>query len=355
MKKIYMAISIVILILSGITLYNYVGDGKDSEKTVALNSQANLVSISRGFDHMICVDDVMIEVEGSVLKARSVDGKMHWSQKLQSKVSKIIRSGINVIVLDKENRLICLNKQGKILWQYKYNLIPIDIISDKFGYTLVEYKRNDISNIDVYNAKGIKAGTVPIENGYILSFTSSGTDNYTISILDTSADSIKSKVINYNQKGELIWAVNFDNKIVLKIAYGPNGNIYLVDEATIYKYRTDGKEVGKIELEDKIVSFDCSSEKIYALLKNKSKYKLALVNESMNKIEVIDINQAPNGLLGLENQAVLCYGDRIEGYNKNGEMSFTFQSTSDIKDIYLASGNTLFVVTNNKMDLLKYQ
>ncbi len=355
MKKIYIAVSIVILTLSGITLYNYARDVKNSKEIVVLSSQANLVSISKSFDHMICVEDVMVEVEGSVLKARNIDGKIHWSQKLQSKVSKIIRSGTNIIVLDKENRIICLNKQGKILWQYKYDQVPIDIIADKFGFTLVEYKKNDVANIDVYDAKGVKAGTVPIENGYILSFASSGTDNYTVSLLDTSSDHIKSKVINYNQKGELIWAVNFDNRIVPRISYGPKGNIYLIDETTVYKYRTDGKEVGKIDLEDKIVSFDCSTENIYAVLKDKNKYKLILVNESMNKKEVINIGQAPNGLLGLKNEAVLYYGDKIEGYDKNGKISFTFQNTSDINDIYSASGNALFVISNNKMELLKYQ
>jgi len=355
MKKIYSAIIIVLLILSGVTFYNYIREESDSKETVALSSKGNLVSISKNFDHMICIDDVMIEVEGSVLKARNVDGKIHWSQKLQSKVSKTIRSGTNVIVVDKENKVICLNKQGKILWQYKYNQAPIDIISDKFGFTLVEYKKNDISNIDVYDAKGVKAGTVPIENGYILSFSSSGADNYTVSLLDTSSDSIKSKVINYNKKGELVWAVNFDNKIVPKITYGPRGNIYIIDETVIYKYRTDGKEVGKIDLEDKIVSFDCSSEKIYAVLKNKNKYRLVLVNESMNKAEEVDINEVPNGLLVSKNEAVLYYGDRIEGYDKHGKTSFTFQNTSDIKDIYFTSENTLFVISNNRMEMLKYQ
>lgn len=355
MKKKYTVAIIVLIILCGISEYYYFRENTTSKEIITLKPEAHLEALSKAFDHMLCLDDVMIEVEGSVLKTRSIDGSIHWSQKLDSKVSKILRAGKNFVVLDKNNRVICLNKQGKIIWQFKFEQTPIDIISDKYGFIMVEYKRNNISNIDVFDDKGIRAGTLPIENGYILSFASSGKDGYTVSLLDTSSDIIKSKIINLNKKGEIVWAVNHDNKLIPKVAYGPRDNIFLVDDKTIYKYRSDGKEIEKLTLDESIVGFTCDTDKLYAVLKYRNKYKLVIISEKFNILAEASLNEVPKGLIAQKTSVVLNYKDRVEVYDSHGNNTYVFNNASDIKDIFFTSDKNLYVISNNRMEVLEYK
>ena len=178
--------------------YSFITDGKNK---LAVTGEVSAVSQSRSTVYY--VEDLLIEVQAENIRAKNIKGDVAWSCKMPEKTVGISNAGENIIIIDLSNNIHYYSLKGKLLWTYKSDHDIIDIFTEDNGSFLVEYKGITGSHAEAFRHDGSKIGSILVDNAHILSF-SEGSDAFSISIVDTSSEFIKTKIITYSFKGNIL-------------------------------------------------------------------------------------------------------------------------------------------------------
>lgn len=322
----------------------------DGRRKLQVTGEVSAVSNSSSL--VYCTKDLLIEAQDTNLRAKNIKGSVAWSQKLPHKVSEIAGAGEYIVITDAVNRIYYYSLQGKLLWTYEAKYEILDLFTEDNGSFLVEYKGMTGSHGEVFTQNGSKVGSILVENSHILAFTG-GDNDFSISILDTSADVIKTKVITYNLKGDILWAQNFDNKIITKLCYSKNVLLALGEDA-LYTYAGDGKLQKEAKIEGEIHKAAMGSSLVTLVLQNKGKAQVVCYDDNLRMLHRMDIERLPMAIYPMKNSFILYYDDELLVISSKGELVSRFKSNSEINRVYAGGDNRLFLVSNRKLQLLEY-
>lgn len=322
----------------------------DGRRKLQVAGEVSAVSSSSSL--VYCTKDLLIEAQDSNLRAKNIKGSVAWSQKLPAKVSEIAGAGDFIVITDEANRIYYYSLQGKLLWTYEAKYEILDIFTDYCGSFLVEYKGMTGSHGEVFTQNGSKVGSIVVENSHILAFAV-GDNIFSISALDTSADVIKTKVITYNLKGDILWAQNFDNKIITKLSYSKNVLLAL-SEDNLYIYAGDGKLQKEAKIEGEIHKGAMGSSLITLVVQNKGKAQAVCYDDNLRMLHRMDLERLPMSIYPMKNSFIVYYDDELLVISTKGELVSRFKSNSEINRVYADGDNRLYLVSNRKLQLLEY-
>lgn len=318
-----------------------------------LSVTGEVAAVSNNSSIVYCVKDMLLEAQGENLRVKNINGNIAWSQKLPGKIVKMAGAGENIIITDSQNNINYYSLQGKLLWTYKSPQEIIDIFTEENGSFLVEYKGMTGSHAEVFAQNGSKIGNVSVENARVLSFTA-GTNVFSLSVLDTSSENIKTKIITYDSKGDILWAQNFDNRIISRINYSKSNKLLALGENIVYIYKEDGSLQADAKIDGKI-SNAAMSDYITAIAVNiKGKQYSICYDTSMHELSRVEVEADPKGLYPMKSSLILYYDDELMVLTAKGELTARFKSNTDISSTYMTSDNKLYIVSNRTLQQLEY-
>lgn len=356
-KRIALFLLLTILLVLAILLFvnnrtapksSFVLEGKNK-----LEITGEVTAVSKSSSLVYCVKDLLIEAQEDVIRGKNIKGTITWRLKLPGKVVKLADAGQSIVIIDSNNNISCCSLQGKLLWTYKSDYEIIDIFTEHNGSLLVECKGMTGSHAEVFAQNGDKIGSILVENAHVLSF-STGDGAFSISILDTSSEVIKTKIITYNFKGDILWAHNYDNIIISKLSYSRDNKLIVMGENTIYTYKNDGSLLNEIKIQGKISNVAMNNHFVTLVLYNKDRQYLICYDANMREQCRIEIKTAPLGIFPLKNNLILYYSDELMVLTTKGELTARFKSNTDIGSAYMTSDNKVYIVSNRRLQLLEY-
>jgi hypothetical protein len=318
-----------------------------------LTVSGEVAAISNSSSLIYCVKDLLLEAQDENLRVKNINGNVAWSQKLPFKITEIADAGEYIVITDSGNNIYYYSLQGKLLWSYKAPYEIVDLFTEDNGSFLAEYKGMTGSHAEVFTQNGSKIGSILVEHAQILSF-SVGVDAFSISVLDVSAESIKTKIITYSFKGDILWAQNFDNKIISKLNHCKNNTLLAVGENTVYTYANDGSLKEENRIDGDIINVAVSDYLVTIALQDKGKKYMVCYDENMREQSRMEIDRVPLGIYPLKNSFVLYYNDELLVLTSKGELTSRFESNSEISRVYMTADNKLYVVSSRKLQMLEY-
>ena len=310
-----------------------------------------VTAVSNNSSLIYCIQDLLLEAQEENLRVKNINGSVVWSQKLPGKIVKLTAAGENIIIVDNKNNINYYTLKGKLLWTYKPDYEIIDIFTEDNGSFLVEYKGMTGSHAEVFTQKGTKIGSIAVENSHVLSF-STGANAFSISILDTSAEEVKTKIITYNFKGDILWAQNFEDEIISKLNYNNNNKLLALGENIIYIYKNDGSIQGDTVIEGKIRNIAMSDYITASIILDKGKQYIVAYDSNMREQSRTEINGSPSGIYPMKNRFILYYNDELLVITVKGELITRYKSNTDISSAYMTSDNKIYIVSNRKLQQL---
>jgi hypothetical protein len=317
-----------------------------------LSITGEISAVTNNSSMIYCVRDMLAEAQEENLRVKNIDGKVAWSQKLPGKIIKLADAGGNLIAIDSENNIYYYSLQGKLLWTHKTPYAAVDIFTEDNGSLMVEYKGITGSHAEVFTKEGSKAGSISIENAHILSF-SAGPESFSVSVLDTSAEAIKTKIITYDYKGDILWAQNFDNKIIAKVKYNSNRLIAL-GENGLSAYKNDGSLQSQSRLEGNITNAAISGNMAALVLNDKGKYYAVCFDANIRELSRVEIRTEPLGLFPMKSSYIVYYGDELMVLTAKGELTAKYKSNADISSTYMTSEDKIYIVSNRVLQQLEF-
>ncbi|MHB1394470.1 MAG: DUF5711 family protein [Clostridia bacterium] len=345
-----MLVLIILLYVNSRTVQksSFIMEGKEK-----LLVTGEVAAVSNNSSLIYCIKDLLIEAQAENVRVKDIKGNIVWSQKLPGKIMKLVDAGENIIIIDSKKNINYYSLQGKLLWAYKSPYEIIDIFTENNGSFLVEYKGMTGSHAEVFTQNGSKIGNISVENAHVLSF-STGNSAFSISVLDTSAEAIKTKIITYNFKGDILWAQNFDNRIISNIKYSKNDKLLAMGENTIYIYKNDGSLQEEAQIEGKINNAAIGDYITVIALQDKGKQYSVCYDANMRELSRVEIKAAPLGLYPMKNNLILYYSDELMVLTVKGELTARFKSNTDINSVYMTPDNKIYIVSNRTLQLLEY-
>lgn len=316
-----------------------------------LGVAGEVTAVSNSSSLIYCVQDLFLEAQEENLRVKNISGNVVWSQKLQGKIVKLTSAGENIIIVDAQNNINYYSLKGKLLWTYKPPYEIMDIFTEDNGSFLVEYKGMTGSHAEVFTQNGSKIGSIAVENSHVLSF-STGANAFSISILDTSAEQVKTKIITYNFKGDILWAQNFEDEIISKLNYSNNNKLLALGESIMYIYKNDGSLQGNAKIEGKILNIAISDHIITSVVHDKGKQYAVCYDSNMREQSRTEIVGSPLGIYPMKNSFILYYRDELMIITAKGELITRFKSNTDISSAYMTPDNKIFIVSNRKLQQL---
>ncbi|MGI6584951.1 MAG: hypothetical protein GX301_00275 [Gracilibacteraceae bacterium] len=328
--------------------YSFITDGKNK---LAVTGEVSAVSQSRSTVYY--VEDLLIEVQAENIRAKNIKGDVAWSCKMPEKTVGISNAGENIIIIDLSNNIHYYSLKGKLLWTYKSDHDIIDIFTEDNGSFLVEYKGITGSHAEAFRHDGSKIGSILVDNAHILSF-SEGSDAFSISIVDTSSEFIKTKIITYSFKGNILWANNFDNTIISKLRYSRNNKLLAIGENTVYIYNNDGSLHHEVKIDGEISSVSMSDRIVAMTLQDKGKQYLVCYDTNMREQSRVEIRPVPLGIYPQKSNLLVYYNDELMILTSKGELNARYEPNTDISNAYMTSDNKVYITSNRRLQQLEY-
>ena len=349
-----LVLTLTVFIIVGLLYANHVFSNKstyDSVKTDGYKSVGEVGGISNN-SSVYTVEDLLLEVEDSIVRGKNIAGTVSWTIKLGGKVEKAVSSSDRTFLVD-DKKITCISKTGKVLWSGNLQDEVTDIYTDKDGSVLLEYREGFSSRCEVYNPKGIRVGNLLIENAYILSYTSGINSTFVLSILDIASEAVKSKVLAYNYKSEIVWANNHDDKIIPMVYYMRNNVVLAVGEKELILYKADGKEEHRKEISGKLLKTAAKDNTIVAIVKERgSTYALAY-DVSLKEQARVKLEKQPLGIHVLKNGFILYNKDEFSVYDGKGKVKQIYKSNSDISGLNVVSEDKIYLQSGRRLVMLE--
>ncbi len=344
---IFISIVIIILIVVFVFLVRKSSYGKTGEKAKRLNISAEVTPISNS-SLVLWENGIIVEGEGTNIKARDIDGRSLWSLQLEVKIKDILSCGNDVLVVTEKNNIIVLNETGKRIWQYDMALSPSAIIPDVSKHFVIQYNWKEHNTFEIFNTEGEKVCSGILDKAQILSFSTSSGKLFTLSLLDTSSDAVSSKVVTYDTKSEILWASNFDTVLVPKIVYSSKDEVVIIGESFIKKYNSKGILVKEVEITDDLSNVAASKSLFVVVTKKGGYYEIYTYDGSLNQLGSSAIKSKPEGIFAGKDEYLLYNKDSLTLANKHGRITALYESNYDVNYSYIHE-KSVYIISNRKL------
>lgn len=306
-------------------------------------------------DSLILFDNgMLIEAEGANIKARDIEGKALWSLRLEDDIKDLSSCGLYLIVTTESNNIVVINNQGKKLWQYEMLATPASILNDGNQFFLIQYNWPNNNTFEIFNVKGVRSCSGIIDNSHILSFSVSAGQRFTISLMDISSDRVLSKIATYNNKGEILWANNYEDILVSRTKYGAKDNVIIGGETFIKKFKPDGKLVKELTFTDAISNIEISDSLIIVVTKKNNYYEIYSYDFNLKQQGAFAVKEKPTNIFVGNDDYLLFDKDNLTLLNKQGEVIAFYESNVDINDAYIHWDKSIYIISNRKLLKLSY-
>lgn len=318
-------------------------------KNLALTGQLE----AQGKNTLICgVDDLLAEASGVVVAARNITGETIWSKTLVSKVVSMKSVATNLYVLDDSKKLYCISKGGNIAWDKQLEGEIREIYTDRNGDVLVDSIHNGGTRIQIFSVKGVNEGSMTLDNAEVIAFAS-GKDENSLSIVDISAQIIKTKIITLNLKGDMVWSDNIDNQIVPMLGYTKDNALIAVGEKAIYKYNDESKKQSKVELNKTIYNASINDNGAAIIVRSRKGFEVISYNDNLKELGLTELEQAPKGIVVEKNSYILFYSEKLLLADLKGVIKAEYKSIPEINKVYFGSEGSIIAVSNRLIQKLE--
>jgi hypothetical protein len=355
-RTVFILVLLIVGTVSILLFFNNKAIGKSPVMFQGKNKLAvsgEISTVTNSGSVMYCNNDLLLEAQGDSLRVKNIEGEIVWSQKYAGSIIKMAAAGSNIVIIDSSSNISYYSEQGKLLWDYKPSFEVIDVFTEENGTILVEYKGISGGRAEVFTQTGSKIGNISVNNAQILSF-SSGKSSYSISIIDMAEELVKTKIITYNFKGDILWANNFDNKLITKLNYTKNDRLMAVSENEILCFKNDGELLEELKIDGNIISV-AMSDYMTVVVSNKKGKNYLICYDLENKMQSnIEIDKPPQGVFPLKNNFIVYYKDELMIFTTKGIVTALHKSNTDISRAYMTLDNKIYIVSNRKLQLLEY-
>lgn len=349
--------AVTIIVLSTLVFINERNSGISSLMSEGANSLSvtgEVSAISNNNSIIFCTNNFLLEAQSDILRVKNTKGEVVWSQKYTGNIIKMANAGSNIVIIDSSNSIYYYTEQGKLLWNYKCPLEITEVFTEENGSILIEYRGLTGGRAEVFEQNGSKIGNISVENAEILSF-SAGVSSFSISVLDLSGETVKTKIITYNFKGDILWANNYDEKLITKLNYTKNNKLLAVEEDRILSYKNDGNLDGELEIEGSVKKVSMSDYLTVIVTSKQGKHYVECYDSNNKKKCRIELSAVPLGVFPLKNNFIVYYKDELMILTSKGNATAVYKSNTDILRAYMTMDNKVYIVSNRKLQLLEYK
>jgi len=299
-------------------------------------------------------NDIMIEGENSNIRAKNIEGTILWSMKLHGDVTSINSCGEGYVVNIENKSIITISKSGEMLWEYEMVIPASDIYCSDKGLLLIQYKESSYNSFEIFNIKGVKYSQGIINNAQVVSFDGTADKNYTISMIDTSSGKIITRLATYNNKGEIIWAQDFENVIIPRLIYNSRGELITVSDESMMKYRADGKLIKKEDFPNPLLKVSVSDDLMVIIQKNKEFYDVFVYDLDLRQIGSAAFKSKPEGVFAGQKYFLIYDKDNLTMISRQGNIMALYESNIDINNAYIYDDTSIYIVSNRRLQKLIY-
>lgn len=325
-----------------------IGDAK------RLEVQQELIPISND-STLFTYDGIMIEGENSNLRARNMEGTILWTIKLKGNVSDIIGCGKDIVVNINNRSIATISKSGEVLWQYELAVPASNVLSSDNGLLMIQYREDTYNSFEIFNIKGVRYCKAAIDNAHVISFDGIAGKSYTVSLLDASSSKVVTKIATYNNKGEILWANNFEDMLVSKIKYSDKGDLVAIAENSIKKFRSDGKMIKNLDFSNPLVKVSAGNDMIVSLVKNTGFYDVFIHDYNLKQIGSAAVKTKPIGIFAGKDNFLLYDKDNLTLSGRQGKVLAVYESNIDINSAYINNDSDIYIISNRKLQKLTFQ
>ena len=342
-------IFIIILFIAMLFLIFNKGEKASNGKRVKrLNLSMQVTPISNS-SLLLFDNGILIEGEGTNIKARGMDGGSLWSSSLENKIKDLLRCGEDLIVITEKNSLLTLNNSGKRLWQYEMPVTPASILSDSSNSFIIQYNWKGHNTFEIFSTEGEKLCSGIIGNAQILSYSSSSKRLFTVSLLDISSDQALSKVVTYDNSGEILWAINYDDVIAGKVKYGASDQVFIAGENFIKKYNSKGKMLNDATFDESISNIAISDTLSAVIIKRFGFYEIITFDKNLNKLGSIATKNKPDGIFAAKDEYLIYNKDNLSIADRYGKFTALYESNMDINKAYIHNDGNTYIMSNRRL------
>lgn len=330
-------------------LKDYIWDNKTNAKKIKRLSASLEITPVSNKSLILCDNGIIVEAEGVNIKAKGIEGKILWSLKLENTIKDLFSCASHLIIITDKNNIVTIDGSGKILWQYEMPITPSYILNDDKEFLIIQYNWPEYNTFEVFSTKGVKSCTGIIDKSHILSFSTSFGKYFTMSLLDISSDKVLSKVATYNNKGEMLWANNYENILVPKVWDGSKDTVVVCGENFIKKFKQNGKLVKEINFTDTISTLSISDSLIIVVSKKNNYYDICSYDLNFKQLGASATVNKPKGIFVGKDEYLLYDKDNLSLSNKYGKIIAVYESNIDINDAYIHDDGSIYVISNRKL------
>lgn len=293
-----------------------------------------------------------IKYSDSKIISYTIEGIEEWNRSISYKEPIIYLGKQNTYIADSQSgQVVVFDKEGKELWAYNPKQ-SIDYIIERNDNLILFMKAGDsLEQINILDKQGQLLSNTVINDGKIINVTISDNEkHFILTVLATTNNSIKSKIMYYSINGELIWQEIFNNQIIGFVDFTDNNNLVVVSDKRVSFYNTDKKLLWSRDIEGSLIDVKVDKDSIF-LLTNKVENMLEIIKlngktrdkfEFTEEIERIYMDRGRIYLVG-DKDVIGIEGERTNLKYVNGEAIKGFS----------ISNNYAFIFTQDKLKKAK--
>ncbi len=359
--------SVILLLLAGLTIYNYVR---------VFHHYSVINSVERSDD---AVTEYVRVKKGRTLKCNpngvtcvNDNDEVQWNTTFNMQSLLVDSCGATVVVGDQRGSDVYVFNDKGLLgnFEVEYTLVKVRVASQ--GTVAAVLEDGETTWVNMYDTQGnllVTNKTSMGEMGYPLDVAiSSDGQKLMVSYLCTDKNDVKSRVAFYNfssvgqaQLDYLVNSVEYEGHIVPEVKF--LGSKYAVafrdDGLTFFSGRQVPEEKSTIEIDQEIISAFCDDASVGIVTasddeKGQYKYKLQLYRSNGSKSMTKYFNMEYSDIKVSDEEIIIYNSSTIEIYTISGKKKFSAQYEKQIVEVVQAAGSRKYrIVTLDSTDWIQ--
>lgn len=376
-KKIAIAVLILLLIISGVTLlmvysmneeFRNFWDYSVLRKEVESTDVKSIALDKNSLRYTYSYDNRLVVLEKKILKVYNKDGNEDLNFDIN--ISNPIYDDYNrfLVMAEKNGGKVYLINDNNLAWQKDLEGNISQVYVNKNGYVGVVMSATGYKTVIVlYNPYGEELFRTYLRSTYCVDMEISNDNKYmAIAELDSSGTMLETsvKIIsveNAKTKPQEAFIATYNansSNMVLNLKYSDDGRLIVMYDNSVSYASENMEEIVKISSEKTFVDIE-SPGKVVTIEKQSggilnTKYILKILNTSNGKIIEYNLMEMPKELYVKDNVIAVNYGTDVEIISaQSGWLIKKYVSRIDIRNILISNGS-VSIEYNDEIKLIKF-
>lgn len=323
--------------------------------------------IETGYDEDVIykkLKEGILQYWEGILYSYDVMGKEMWNIYLGIVNPMVKTNENNIYFLDNSNnQLLRIDENGEIIYRHTLEAPLNNFAVSDDNYVILQYpSKNNIVKLKILDDEGRGYSEILLTEGDVMNAAISKTHDFiAINTLITN-NSLESRLLTYDLKGQLIGSNQLGDQIVLKFTYDTKGNLITVMEEEVFSIDKNNKILWKTSI-DRIKGFKKLSYEymvFYSDQQGKNPFVHARGEDDVKVMKydgkLIGKGRINEDVLGIDlgGERILLHSARsIYLLDKKGKLKKEHKYSSDIEDVFVFSKGHVVVVTKGKISFLR--